>query len=147
MSKGKQSRQRLLSKQIKPIESRALDDFVRRVRNKWPDIPLDDYQIKTIKRQLNAEFDAAIKRGCDPLNEDFAEELRMKENDPRALLPIDPSKVEIGENKIKIPHLGWIEMEGTPQPLKGAKSIRATVLPDADGGRWVKLEYETDRTS
>jgi hypothetical protein len=71
----------------------------------------------------------------------------MKENDPRALLPIDPNKVEIGENKIKIPDLGWIEMKETPQPPKGAKLIGVAVLPEADGGWCVKLEYETNQMS
>jgi hypothetical protein len=75
MSKNKQSRRKLLSKQIKTIESRALDDFVRGVHNKWLDIPLDNYQIKAIKRQLDAEFDALIKRGCDPPSEGFVDEL------------------------------------------------------------------------
>jgi hypothetical protein len=147
MSKSKQSRQKLLSKRIKAIESRALDDFVRWARSKWSDIPLDDYQIKAIKPQLDADFDAAIKRGRDPLSEGFADELHMKENDPRAFLPIDPSKVEIGENEIKIPHVGWIKIEGTPQPPKGAKLIGVTVLPHADGGWRVKWEYEMDEIS
>jgi hypothetical protein len=147
MSKSSQSRQRLLLKKIKRLESRVLDDFVRRIRNKCPNIPLDDYQLKAIKRQIDAEVDAAIKRGRDPLSEGFADELCMKENDPRALLPIDPSKVEIGESKIKIPDLGWIEMKGTPQPPRGAKLIGVAVLPHANGGWCVRLEYETDQIS
>jgi hypothetical protein len=107
-----------------------------RMPTRFPDVDL-------IRKRATDEIKIAIAQGGDSDDPLFYESLKLPEDGSKDFIPFEPSQVRIKRGRIKLPGLGWVQVDGLTVPPPGARLRRVEVRPE--GASWnVHIELETE---